>query len=354
MKKVLTFLKKLKIRDYVTAVLLVLALVCFIVFQQIAGLLPTMNAAKVWAGQSDMRFAQIACFFTPEGSITPETVYAFRYALEQKMVENSLEAPEGGSLYRDAWSGGGEVTVTTSHGTATASTLGVGGDWFLFHPLYLRSGSYLRESDLMQDLVVLDEEMAWALFGGTDVAGLTVEISGKPYQVAGVVRREQDFASETAYTDGPGMFMNFDALNALSETKIDCYEIVLPNDVSGYGMGLVTETFPAEIGARVENSDRYSLGRLLGVAGDFGRRSMRTDGVIFPYWENAARLTEDYLALLVVLMGLLLLFPAVRLVIFVICTIVRLYRRAKAKVPAAVEQRVEERREKQYEKAGVD
>ena len=36
---------------------------------------------------------------------------------------------------------------------------------------------------------------------------------------------------------------------------------------------------------------------------------MRTDGVIFPYWENAARLTEDYAALGMVLFCLFMITP---------------------------------------------
>ena len=35
------------------------------------------------------------------------------------------------------------------------------------------SGSYFQEGDLMQDLVLLDEELAWILFGSSDLQGLT-------------------------------------------------------------------------------------------------------------------------------------------------------------------------------------
>jgi hypothetical protein len=38
----------------------------------------------------------------------------------------------------------------------------------------------------MHDRVVLDEEMAWKLFGAKDVSGLQVTIAGSPYLVAGV------------------------------------------------------------------------------------------------------------------------------------------------------------------------
>ncbi len=37
------------------------------------------------------------------------------------------------------------------------------------------------------------------------------------------------------------------------------------------------------------------------VVGDFGKRSMNTEGVVYPYWENAARLLEDYMALTLIL-----------------------------------------------------
>ena len=115
----------------------------------------------------------------------------------------------------------------------------MGGDFFLFHPLTLRSGSYLTANDYMNDRVLLDEELAWALFGSYDVAGMSIQIGERTYPVAGVVHREDDFASKKAYQDGPGMFMSYDALNAISETKLSAYELVMPDMISGFAESIV-------------------------------------------------------------------------------------------------------------------
>lgn len=126
----------------------------------------------------------------------------------------------------------------------------------------------------------------------------------------------------------------------------------MPDPISGYAKGILTESFPnADV---VENSSRYSLGHLWEVLRGFGQRSMRANGVIYPYWENAARLTEDYAVLLLLLSVLLALCPAIFLTVTVIRYIRRGYRFVKATVPvkveAAVEQRKEERLERQYKK----
>ena len=63
------------------------------------------------------------------------------------------------------------LTVSTERGNAQVKVTGVGGDYFRFHPLKLRSGSYLMETDLMKDRVLLDEELAWKLFGGMELTG---------------------------------------------------------------------------------------------------------------------------------------------------------------------------------------
>ena len=77
---------------------------------------------------------------------------------------------------------------------------------------------------------------------------------------------------------------------------------------------------------------------------------MRNNGVIYPYWENAVRLTEDYLALLLVLMLLFGLCPAVTLLVLAIRQVIRTWRTLKRQVPARLDRARERRREKLYEK----
>ena len=291
----------------------------------------TLSAARRFQGDGETRFAQLAVFM-PEGKgKSEEDIQRFRQSLDATLVEQSLEAPENGSLTIDAYCGFASVTVSSENTTGSSvKAAGVGGDFFYFHPLTLLGGSYIRSDDLMDDLVVLDEETAWRLFGGTDLAGMTMTINGEPFVVSGVIARETDFATNKAYTGDGGVFMSFSALNRLVETaSITCYEIVMPNPIRNFAKGIL-EDFPADGGDLVEN------------------------GVIYPYWENAVRLTEDYAALLAVLSMVFAVCPAVTVLVLGIRQIRRTYRFVKAKVPekveAAVEKRREERLERQYEK----
>ena len=332
------------------------SIACVLGLGTVSDTLTALHAADWFRGQSEDRFAQLACYLPVDGGKDEEAIYAFRQSLDAKLVEQALEAPEGGSLYIDAYCGMANVTVASnSSGNTSVKAVGVGGDFFYFHPYLLRSGAYIKGGDLMDDLVVLDEEMAWKLFGGVDLAGMPLTINGQPFVVSGVIAREDDFASARAYTGDGGVFMSYSAMQRLLESaSITCYEIVMPDPITNYAKGIMEDAFPIGSGDIVENSSRYTLGRMWEVIRSFGERSMRTNGVIYPYWENAARLTEDYAALLLVLAVLLALCPALFILTLAIREIRRTCRLAKTKIPekveAAVEKRKEERLERQYTK----
>ena len=338
--------KKNRILLLAVNILLLLAFcACLIAAGHIRGLLLSQQAAKAFAGQSGERFAQVSAFL-PEGSGFDESrVSGLRSGLDEALVAASLEAPEGGRLYADAWSGQGEISIQGAKGSSQAVAIGVGGDFFLFHPLCLRSGSYLAADDLMKDRVLLDEEMAWKLFGSVDLAGLEVTIGGKPFQIAGVVARENDFASCEAYTDGAGVFLPYESLRTLTETEISCYELVLADPISGFAAKTLQDNLQVNGAAFVENSARYSVEALFGLMQGFGKRSMQTDGICYPYWENAARYTEDWMALLLLLEILLLICPVVCGIIF----LVKLIRSLSRKGRAAAEKRIEAREEREAE-----
>lgn len=325
---------------------------CIIGLNVVSSTLGDLTAAGRFRGGGEMRFAQLACYLPVDGGKSEEDIYTFRRDIESALVEQSLEAPEGGRLYLDAYYGTGSVTVSTENGSASVKAVGVGGDFFYFHPMALRGGAYIKSSDLMDDLVVLDEETAWKLYGGTELAGLPVYINGEAFVISGVVARDTDFATKKAYTGDGGVFMSYSALSRLLETaSVTGYEIVMPDPITGYAKSVTEEKFPIGTGDVVENSSRYGVAHLLDVIKGFGQRSMRTNGVIYPYWENAARLTEDYAALLLVLAVLAALCPAVFLIVLVIRDIRRAYRFAKVKIPEKVEEAVEKKREERLEKS---
>lgn len=135
-----------------------------------------------------------------------DTIRSFRVTLEDEFVQNSIFAPEpdaqdpsadtSARLYADAYSGSTQLSVSgKSPGSVTVTAIGVGGDYFLFHPLQLLSGGYVSDEDYMADRVVLDAQTAFNLFGSSDVAGMEVTINGKTFPIAGVVKSEDDFAT---------------------------------------------------------------------------------------------------------------------------------------------------------------
>ena len=81
-------------------------------------------------------------------------------------------------------------------------------------------------------------------------------------------------------------------------------------------------------GEIVENSRRFEFGRLLKLAKQFGSRSMQTMGVIYPYWENAARSVEDWCALLTLVAVVCAALP----IITALVLLIRMLARGKEKL----------------------
>ena len=339
----------------VNALLVIAFIASLLISKSIKNTLRTQQAATVWAGQSGEHFAQLSAFLPSEAKFDEDSVRSLRQSIEKALTDASLEPAKGRHLYTDAWSAVGSVSVSSDRGSASAQVFGVGGSFFLFHPLYLRDGSYLSPNDLMKDRVVLDEELAWRLFGSAHLAGLDVTIAGKPFLIAGVVSREKDFASSKAYSAGAGMFMSYEALCELKGSNVDiqCYEIVLPEPIAGFAAKTFTDHFPVKDADIIENSARYSFSNLIGIIGSYGTRSMRADGKVYPYWENAARYAEDWLALLLLLSFIFAVFPVVCCVVYGTRGIRFLIRGGRGAVATKISER-DEREAEKYRQAYMD
>jgi hypothetical protein len=292
--------------------MLLMAVACLVARSVLAGSQQSQKQAERWAGESGERFMQYTCFFTQDALKDLESVFALRQKYLDSFAEADLEAEPGGSLYCDAWSTTGSVKINSEHGNATTAVVAVGGSFFDFHPLTLRSGVYLRQSDVNKDRVVLDEVLAWMLFGSPDVAGMQVDISGRPYVVAGVVQRESDKATKLFAEDGPMLYIPFESwLNLNSRAGIDCYEAVLPEPVDGFTQTVLETNYSVGDGVLQRNTDRFSLSASVAQMKKFGTRGVRTSPAVLPYWENAARYVEDWCTLLAFLAMLLLIYPAI-------------------------------------------
>lgn len=295
---------------------------CFVGVAWLSRLLPSQQAAERWQGEGEAAYAQVSCFLAADERISLNEIYKFRYAILDKLHDAGYAADTDTRLFRDAWCATGKVQVSSGLGHGEASVHAVGGHYFEFHPIHLISGSYISEDDLMKDRVLLDEDLAWLLFGGTELEGMELRINGVPFVVAGVIQREQDFASRRAYSAGMGLYMSYDAYVLLDENAAaECYELVLVEPVEGFTLSFVKEQFPIGQGEIVDNSKRFTFNHLLSLVGQFGTRSMQTQGVAYPYWENAARAVEDWCMLLLLLGLMFAVLPAMTILVLLVWTL---------------------------------
>ena len=272
--------------------------------QSLINKLDTQQMAERWSNENDA--AQVSCFFSVNAKITPDQLKDFYYNLDDALQEASIVSEsenEGARLVTDAYSADGKISITSKQATVDVDAIGIGGDFFLFHPLRLLSGSYFSGNDLMQDYVILNEDAAWKLFGSTDIAGQYVEIKGVAHVVAGVIKQERGKLYEAAGLDGSMVYVSYDSLSKYGTNNgINHYELVMPNPVKEYAYQYVTGAIgvdenEAEI---IENSTRYSTWNRIKRIGQFSSRSMNGKAIIYPYWENVARAYEDIVSLLMI------------------------------------------------------
>ena len=170
--------------------LALLCVACLLAYGHLALLLDSQRQAERWQGESETEFRQLSCFMAVDEKLSLEQVYTFRKAMMDKFHEAALDIGTDSQLFCDAWCSFGSVKVASDQGKGEVSLIAVGGNYFDFHPIRLLSGNYISPDDLMKDRVLLDEDVAWLLFGGTELSGMSFKINGQPFVVAGVIERE--------------------------------------------------------------------------------------------------------------------------------------------------------------------
>ncbi len=280
-------------------------------------------AAKRWSERKDV--SQVSCFFSVDSGITEDRLIEFEHTVDRALADASVtqesENP-GARLWADAYSADGQVTISSDKASIQADAIGIGGDFFLFHPLKLLYGAYFSGNDLMKDYCVIDEDAAWQLFGSSNVAGMMVNIGGVPHMVTGVVERPSGRLAEEAGLSGTLVYVSYETLSELgSSNGINCYEIVMPNPVTGFAVNYIREQLGMDekVTEVVENTSRYTFVSKLKRLLEFGTRSMNGKAIIYPYWENIARGYEDMLTTVTLFELLFFLYPAgLALVLFII------------------------------------
>lgn len=309
----------------------VISFVCFLVLWIVAGRLKnaqdTQQMAERWSDKKNV--AQVSAFFSENADVTQDDIVSFEHTLDTALQEASITLEDensGARLWVDAYSASGEIDISSEQATVTADAIGIGGDFFLFHPLKLLNGAYFSGNDMNKDYCVIDEEAAWKLFGSNNVEGMIVYAGRTPLMIVGVVERPEGRLEKAAGLDGTMVYVSYEVLNAYEnpdggEININHYEIVMPNPVSNFALQKVQENmgvdeYEAEY---IQNTNRYSLKKCVDLLLSFGTRSMNGRAILYPYWENIARGYEDIFTLVTLFMLIFLLYPViVFLVLFII------------------------------------
>ena len=282
----------------------------------------SQQMAERWSEEGDV--AQISAFFTRNAYVTKDQIIGFEHSLDSALQEASVKLESenpGARLWADAYSAQGTLRVSTDRAMLTLKAIGVGGDFFQFHPLDLEYGNYFSDNDVNKDYVVIDEEIAWQLFGGIDVPGKIIDVNGKPHMIAGVIKRPQGKMEQKAGLSESIIYVSYETLQESgSADPINHFEIVMPNPIKGFAMDKVKSnlTVDEKESEFIENSTRYSFDNSLKLFGQFAYRSMNGKAIIYPYWENLARGHEDILAILTALVVLFFAVPSLIIAIWLI------------------------------------
>ncbi|MCR5100536.1 MAG: ABC transporter permease, partial [Butyrivibrio sp.] len=189
----------------VCAVLIIVYMVLGWISTSIIDSLVDQNEGDRWEND-ETEMAQINVYFTEQNAVSESDIQKFEYNLTQNLTGADLVADtsenSSSRIYADCYSSSGSATIV--HGTKAleVSAYGVGGDFFMFHPLTLISGSYFTSDSMMEDNIVIDEITAWQLFGSSNIVGEQVLIGDVPHFISGVVRNDDDKFSKAAGLTG--------------------------------------------------------------------------------------------------------------------------------------------------------
>ncbi|MBQ8687201.1 MAG: ABC transporter permease [Ruminococcus sp.] len=252
---------------------------------------------------------QLSCFLSETDGLTPQEITSLRETLDAGTAQST-----GITAWYDAYScTGKEVQAYGTKRTAkNAELILVSEHYFRIHTGTLLSGNYLTDAGISAQLVFLEEEAAWNLFGSCDVAGMEIILENRICQVAGVAEfpgGEED--------DLPGIYMLYSDYIAGAEAapSVTCYEAVLPDPVEGYGRGVFTDAmegllsptrFPEDEKTTrqyhiVQNTGRFSASGLWDYLRHITDYTVHTKAIAYPDFENAALRTLHHAAMLLLL-----------------------------------------------------
>lgn len=319
------------------------------------------TAADRWAGDSGKRYRQVSLFaqgqaqpngapplyIDAERSIDIATLAVIRESLNtivessateseknQKKKDKNEEVTSMSKLWIDAYSSEAKAQLfavigeKTSETSVETSITGVSGNYSLFHPMEILSGSFLASEVIDSQDIVINEQLAWNMFKSYEVTGLKIIIGSRVYTVVGVVRESASESDLLAGSDKARAYIYFEELanlipssgpesnlplqeNISSEggetdpitqdnLAIMCYEAVLPDQISGIAENDLKSSIAAYNDSAknflvISNTGRFGLFRLADGVFPVGENAAVQSKFTYPTSELSAQIAESLL-----------------------------------------------------------
>ena len=269
--------------------------------------LSSQQAAARWE-TPEKPYAQVSVFLSQQHTLPAGSMGTVCLSLEKALVAGGV-GPETHPWYYAA-SRTDDARLQSQGGSTDAELTAVTGQFFRLHPMVLLDGWYPDPEGVMEDWIVLSREAAWDLFYSEHVTGMFVETGGARYRVAAVVEEEPGKYNALAAGDVRRAWIP--AGEAAGEKGFTCLEAVLPQPVKDFAAATLRDslkTLAPEDTEVVDAAARFSLRRRVSVLRQLTARGVG-DGTALPWWEAAARMTENRLARTLIPEALLLLIPA--------------------------------------------
>jgi len=341
------------------------------------------TAADRWAGDSGKRYRQVSLFaqgqaqpngapslyIDAERSIDIAAVAVIRENLNtivessasesektQKKKDKKEEAPALSKLWTDAYSSEAKgqlfavIGEKTSETAIETSITGVSGNYSLFHPMEILSGSFLATEVIDAQDIVINEQLAWNMFKSYDVTGLKIIIGSRVYSIVGVVRESASASDLLAGSDKARAYIYFEELANLiqgggtesgiplpgnnnaaagetdpltqDDLAIMCYEAVLPDQISGIAENDLKSSVAAYNDSVknfliISNTGRFGLLRLADGVFPVGGNTAAQSKFTYPTSELSARIAESLLVFWwTILLFSVLLIPLTTLCVY--------------------------------------
>jgi len=253
--------------------------------------LPEQKAADNWgAGES---YSLISAFFSKNDTMTKNQADYIAQEINSALISDSIAASEEvPDMWTYAYSAEENVSVSNGDATVTAVATVFAGDFFYIHDYEFVYGWHLKDDASVTNFAVIDEVMAWQIFGSSNVCGMEMTINEEPYTICGVLRQSYEQEWSSIYGEKPRVFILYSSTGARDlYSDVEVVELLLPNPISEYAENLAKGAISgsAEI---VETSEKFSFLTLLKRIPELYRMGVREKEISYPYWENYSILME--------------------------------------------------------------